>query len=334
MLLAPFLFALSLAAAQPAHVDPSTLGPKIGETAPDFSAVDQNGRERTLRSLLGPKGLMLVFFRSAEWWPYCRTQLVELQQNSDTVSRAGLALAAISYDPPETLKAFAEKHGITYPLLSDRGSAIIRRYGILNAQASGRQAGIPHPGTFILDRQGRVSARQFEKEYQVRQTAASVLASAEPGGSRGTPIDTKYLVLMPSASDAQVSPGTRFTLLLDVVPKPKIHVYAPGQPDYMPITLTVERDPSYTVAEDPRYPKPEIYFFKPLNERFKVYSKPFRIAQDVVVSLSQDVRSRAKTPGASIAVKGQVEYQACDDAVCYLPVEAPVEWTVRLTPLK
>lgn len=47
--------------------DVSRIGPQPGERVPDFSAVDQNGRAHTLQSLLGPKGAMLVFYRSADW---------------------------------------------------------------------------------------------------------------------------------------------------------------------------------------------------------------------------------------------------------------------------
>ena len=48
-------------------VDLSQVGPQIGERVPDFSLVDQTGRSQTLQSLMGPNGLMLVFFRSADW---------------------------------------------------------------------------------------------------------------------------------------------------------------------------------------------------------------------------------------------------------------------------
>ncbi len=43
------------------------LGPQPGAAVPDFAASDQNGRRHTLQSLLGPKGAMLVFSRSADW---------------------------------------------------------------------------------------------------------------------------------------------------------------------------------------------------------------------------------------------------------------------------
>ena len=42
-------------------------GPTVGQQVPAFSATDQNGRNQTLKSVIGPKGAMLVFFRSADW---------------------------------------------------------------------------------------------------------------------------------------------------------------------------------------------------------------------------------------------------------------------------
>ena len=48
-------------------IDVSKLGPKVGERVPDFRLKDQNGTVRTLQSIMGPKGAMLVFIRSADW---------------------------------------------------------------------------------------------------------------------------------------------------------------------------------------------------------------------------------------------------------------------------
>jgi hypothetical protein len=54
-------------APQRTRVDVAKLGPKVGERVPDFNLPDQTGRMRTLQSIMGPKGAMLVFFRSADW---------------------------------------------------------------------------------------------------------------------------------------------------------------------------------------------------------------------------------------------------------------------------
>lgn len=55
--------------AQPARqkIDVSRLGPQVGQRVPDFNLTDQTGRVRTLESVMGPRGAMLVFYRSADW---------------------------------------------------------------------------------------------------------------------------------------------------------------------------------------------------------------------------------------------------------------------------
>jgi hypothetical protein len=53
--------------AAPTRAELDALGPQVGERVPDFALVDQGGTSRTLQSILGPNGALLVFFRSAEW---------------------------------------------------------------------------------------------------------------------------------------------------------------------------------------------------------------------------------------------------------------------------
>jgi hypothetical protein len=53
--------------ARSVKADPATLGPAVGQPIPSFEAWDQNGRRREFASLAGPNGLVLVFFRSADW---------------------------------------------------------------------------------------------------------------------------------------------------------------------------------------------------------------------------------------------------------------------------
>jgi peroxiredoxin len=49
------------------RIDVSRLGPQVGERVPDFALPDQTGTTRTLQSVMGPRGVMLVFIRSADW---------------------------------------------------------------------------------------------------------------------------------------------------------------------------------------------------------------------------------------------------------------------------
>jgi peroxiredoxin len=73
--------------------------------------LDQKGQSRSLASLTGPKGLMLVFYRSADWCPYCKTQLAELQARTADLANNGIGLAAVSYDPVLTVGSILARLG-------------------------------------------------------------------------------------------------------------------------------------------------------------------------------------------------------------------------------
>ena len=88
----------------------------------------------------------------------------------------------------------------------------------------------------------RISAPPWAKIHFMLALLLLAFVMQTSTSSAPATVDTKYLALKPSASADAVGPGVRFTLLLDVVPKPNIHVYAPGQPDYMPISLTLDID--------------------------------------------------------------------------------------------
>lgn len=130
------------------------------------------------------------------------------------------------------------------------------------------------------------------------------------------PVETMHLKVTTSVSDKPAR-GGHISLFVDVEPKPSMHVYAPGQDGFIVVTLTLEKDAAF-IAATPRFPAPEKLLFEPLNEMQLVYSKPFRIVQDI---------TRAKK--GPLTIKGTLRYQACDDKVCYRPTNVPVEWTLR-----
>jgi DsbC/DsbD-like thiol-disulfide interchange protein len=160
--------------------------------------------------------------------------------------------------------------------------------------------------------------------------AVGTLGTTQPGSQR---IDSRQLVVTISTSAATVTPGTRVSLLLDVTPKPGMHVYGPEQKDYIPISISLELDDAIK-AVPPVFPKAEKVLFAPLNETQLVFTKPFRIVQDVTVKATPAVRQRAAATAASLTLKGSLRYQACDDKVCYVPQTVPLSWTVGLKPLE
>ena len=72
----------------------------------------EDGQRQTLDSLKGPKGLVLVFSRSADWCPYCKTQLADLNQQAEGFRRRGLGVASLTYDSVDVLRNFAARIGI------------------------------------------------------------------------------------------------------------------------------------------------------------------------------------------------------------------------------
>ncbi len=91
---------------------------------------------------------------------------------------AGVQVIGISYDEPTVLRTFSEKNKITYPLLSDPGSGTIEAFHIRNDAAKGKAVGMPHPGTFILDAQGVITARLFLDNFRERHTTEALVEAA------------------------------------------------------------------------------------------------------------------------------------------------------------
>jgi len=341
------------------RINVAKLGPQVGAKVPDFNLADQQGKQRTLQSVMGPNGAMIVFYRSADWCPYCKTQLLELQSQYDSLRKDGLGLVGISYDSKDILAAFSKQHGITFPLLSDVGSETIKRYGILNTvaeeglgpngqdpdviaqvklyvSANGadeRQRGIPFPGTFIVDRSGRVKARFFEDSYTVRNTVSNIRVRLNNLNTSvaATRAESRQLDVVTYPSDAAIAPGNRFSIVAQITPHNGVHVYAPGAANYKVVELKVL--PSrYIRTFKTVYPKSEIYFFKPLNERVPTYQKPFTISQDIVLDGQASTRT-ALAKQTSMTIGGVLTYQACDDRLCYDQVTLPLSWTIGLKPI-
>jgi DsbC/DsbD-like thiol-disulfide interchange protein len=145
------------------------------------------------------------------------------------------------------------------------------------------------------------------------------------------PTTTRHLSVSTSTSAPAVIPGGRASLVVEITPKQNMHVYAPGQPDVIPISLTLT--PGEAAAAQPvQFPQPEKREFKELGETHLVYSRPFRLVQEVNIPASRSVLKRAASRDGSVTVKGVLKYQACDDTICYAPVSVPVTWTLALQP--
>jgi hypothetical protein len=157
--------------------------------------------------------------------------------------------------------------------------------------------------------------------------------SAAPQDGSAPPVrrvTTDHLQIATYATQTAVSPGSAFDIVFDIKPRARMHVYAPGAEGYRIITLTLEPQPWLTIGSL-QYPASEIYLFEPLNERVPVFQKPFRLTQPVQVSAAPEHRKTLAVL-STITITGRLDYQACDDRICFAPKSVPVSHVIRLRP--
>ncbi len=255
---------------------------------------------------------------------------MELESNREKLRAQGLGLAAISYDSVAVLKNFATRKNITFPMLSDQDSAIIRSFGILNEAApKGLFFGIPHPGTFVVDPKGVVVSKYFEQDYTQRFTTSDILLKefgVAPGQAPAS-VETRHLRLAFSPTATVVRSGQRIALMLDVELKKKMHVYAPGVEGYIAVDFSL--DEAAGKAHPAVYPKSKKLRLKAIKETALVYDSGFRVVRDFTIAPDAKLKPLLSADG-EFTIKGAFKYQACDDKICYIPQTIPLEWKLKL----
>ena len=243
-------------------------------------------------------------------------------------------MAAVTYDSPAILKSFAERRAISYPLLADEGSKVIRAFGILNENIPKDNPvyGVPFPVTYMLDGRGRVKSKYFEEDYRERISAANIMVREfSEGGIAGTEIQAKHLKLRLSASNPSVYVGSRVMLMLDLALPPKMHVYAPDVKGYLPVDWTMKESKGW-LSLPATYPAAKRVELPAIGETVPVFEGNVRLRRDLVVGQTAELKAVTE-PGGTITVEGSFRYQACDDKLCYIPETVPLKWTLPVAPL-
>ncbi|MEO0466093.1 MAG: redoxin domain-containing protein [Pseudomonadota bacterium] len=167
---------LSGMAAAETDATAAVIGPVVGEAAPSLAGTV----EVTPSDAVVPAdalGTVLVFVRSADWCPFCKTQLEDLKTAAAPLEAEGWALQALSYDSPDLLEAFAADKELNYVLLSDEDSSEIDAFALRNMDvlAGSRFDGIPHPAIVFIAGDGTVSAVLREEGYRDRPPVDLIL---------------------------------------------------------------------------------------------------------------------------------------------------------------
>ncbi|MBI5085620.1 MAG: redoxin domain-containing protein [Acidobacteria bacterium] len=255
---------------------------------------------------------------------------MELGEKRAAFAREGLGVAAMTYDSQAILKSFSDRKGVTYPLLTDPDSKVIRAFGILNeGMPKGTPYyGVPHPGTYIVDANGVVKRKFFETDYKERYTAGSILFQVSPEAAKQgwQEAKTNHLTLRWRTTDDKAHAGSRTTLVLEVALAKNMHVYAPGvQEGYIPVKWTLGSE-AIVKSDDVRWPRSKVLDLKAIKEKAPVYEGRFTVEQDVTFAQQKPLQSAVRD--GRLEFEGSFKYQACDQKECYPPVTVPLKWTV------
>ena len=107
---------------------------KIGDTAPDFKLLDQNGVEHTLSQYAGDgiavknRKKVLIYFYPKDDTPGCTTEACNFRDSFEEMKDAGLVILGISKDNVKSHKKFSEKYNLNFPILSDESTDMIKSY--------------------------------------------------------------------------------------------------------------------------------------------------------------------------------------------------------------
>src|SRR5262249_31613575 len=134
----------------------------------------------------------------------------------------------------------------------------------------------------------------------------------------------QQIAVMPSTSTATAAKGETLTLWADVTPNKNIHVYATDKQGFTPLSLKVVPQPGIAIGKV-TYPPAETGFTPGIDMMVPIpmYTKPFRVAQAITIS------SSAKS-GDTLTIAGAINYQACDDRLCFPATALPVTWAVTV----
>lgn len=257
-----------------------------------------------------------------------------MQNHKSEFDAAGIELFAISYDSVDVLSTFAKAYGIEYPLLADVGSNVIREFGILNTLVDAAEEeyyGIPTPGSYLAGTDGRVVGKFFHREYQVRETGATVLHAGfdlpiDPASAIHDAVHTEGVSVRAELAATALHTHQRAYVYVHLNLDEGLHVYGEPIPEgYAPTWVSTAATEGLVIGE-PQYPATTPFSIEGLTEQFNVFGGDVRIALPVT--------SEIREVGTA-AIDVTVCYQACTDQMCYLPqrhilrIEVPTAPSVR-----
>ncbi len=175
----------------------------VNATAPDFAAKDQHGKEINLAGLRQQGPVVVVFYRG-NWCPYCNGALKKLADSLEYITAKGATVVAISPEAADGVDKTIAKTGASFSVLHDVDVKIAKAYDVsydvdektrtmylekwnvdfLMTNKQKNKAVLPVPAVFIIDKEGKISYRYFDKDITKRPSVKELLDHLkQPGKS-------------------------------------------------------------------------------------------------------------------------------------------------------
>ncbi|MFL2620510.1 MAG: thioredoxin-dependent thiol peroxidase [Flavobacteriaceae bacterium] len=145
---------------------------KVGDKAPNFSCLDQNGNLINLSDLIGKK--VVIFFYPKANTPGCTAEACNLNDNYNRFISLGYEIIGVSADNEKSQKKFSDKFGFNYSLLCDENKDLINAYGVwgLKKFMGKEYMGIIRK-TFTIDEEGKIS--QIIDKVKTKEHTSQIL---------------------------------------------------------------------------------------------------------------------------------------------------------------
>lgn len=143
-----------------------------GDKAPDFTAVDQEGKIHSLSDYKGKK--LVVFFYPAANTPSCTIEVCNLRDNYSSFTKEGYALLGVSADTQKKQANFKNKFELPFPLLADEDKKVIEAFGVWGPKKfMGREFDGIHRTTFVISENGIIE--EVIQKVKTKEHAAQIL---------------------------------------------------------------------------------------------------------------------------------------------------------------
>ena len=175
------------------------VGLKVGDKAPEFSGYDQTGKAVNSKKLL-ENGPIILFFYRGKWCPVCSKYLNSFQDSLNIITDQGFNVVAITPESIENVEQTVKFHNLTFTVIYDCQEMIMKDFDVMFSVTKEYQqlilttletdiaknnghdpAHLPVPATYIINRQGIITAVQFDPNYNNRASVKWMLQNLGSG---------------------------------------------------------------------------------------------------------------------------------------------------------